>query len=347
MSSDITLKDLAKILGVSPSTISRSLNNHPDISEETKAMVLDMAKKLNYQPNVTAQKLRSQKTKTIGVIIPDIVHFFFSTVVSGIEEAADAEGYRIMFCRSAESIEKEKYYTQSLLSHRVDGLLVSMSKETDHYEHFMHVIEKKVPIVFFDRKMKGLDITNVVVDDYKGAKKAVQHLIDQGCKKIAHIMSPQLLSIGIDRLRGYKDALKENNLSVHKNYIIKDYGGTKEGGYHAAKVLMKLPDPPDAIFACNDMVAFGVLQTLKEMNIKIPQDVALVGFSDWQMAELTEPSLTSVSQPGFLMGKVATQKLIEEMKAKEDYTHETIILPTKLTVRKSSSKLQLQTAKQV
>ncbi len=344
MSRDITLKDLAKILGVSASTISRSLKNHPDISPETKSMVLDMARKLNYQPNVIAQKLRSQKTKTIGVIIPDIVHFFFSTVVSGIEEAADDAGYRIMFCRSGESMEKEIDYTHSLLSHRVDGLLVSMSKETNNFDHFREALEK-VPVVFFDRRMDAIESTNVVVDDYRGSKKAVQHLIDQGCRKIAHIMSPETLSISVDRLNGYRDALAENNLPLKSEYMIKDFGGQQEGGYRAAQILTSLANPPDAIFACNDIVAFGVMQFLKEKKIRIPDEVALVGFSDWQFAELTDPRLTSVSQPGFLIGKKSTEILISQMNMEGGYSHEMVVLPTKLNIRESSVKIKIAATK--
>lgn len=338
MSSQVTIKDLARMLGVSPSTISRSLNNHPDISEETRNQVLELAKKLNYQPNTTAQKLRSQKTKTIGVVIPEIVHFFFSTVVSGIEDAADKAGYRIMFCQSMESYEKEVGHIQSLLAHRVDGLLVSMAKYTQNFDHFHEATKNEVPIVYFDRKMDDITATNVLVEDYPGAKSATQHLIDQGCKRIAHVSAPKNLSIGQERTQGYLDALHENGLPFDKKLLLDDRGGSKESGIECAKYLLGLDEVPDGIFANNDMVAFGIMEEVKNAGLKIPKDIAVVGFSDWMLAGLIEPKLTSVSQPGFELGKVATEKLIQEMNAKGDIIHETIKLPTKLVVRKSSMK---------
>jgi len=335
-----TIIDIAKALKLSPSTVSKALKNHPDFSSETKKLVTDLAKKLNYEPNIIAVNLRNQTTNTIGVIIPEIIHFFFSTIIAGIEEVAYQNGYHVMFCQSNESYEKEVLDIKALIDHRVDGILVSFSKETTNFDHFIKAKERNTPIVFFDRITKTIDASNVIVEDYQGARKATEHLLDQGCKRIAHLdlASTNNLNTSRERLNGYLDVLKEHHLTPEQEYD-QDCGDSKEEGYKCTKILLQLPNPPDGIFANNDLVACGAIQAIKEAGLSIPQDVAIVGFSNWQISEMTEPKLSTISQPGMEMGRVAARLLIDEMRNKEKVTqYKTKILPTELIIRGSSLK---------
>lgn len=337
-SSQVTIKDLARILGISPSTVSRALNDHPDISPETKKEVNDLAKQMNYEPNVIAQHLRSQKTNTIGVIIPEIVHFFFSTVISGIEEVAYKAGYTVMFCQTSESYEREVVDTKALLNQRIDGLIVSFSKETQDFSHLEEVAQK-IPMVLFDRETDELDVSKVVVDDYEGAAMATQHLINQKCLRIAHLAGPDNLTIGAERRRGYEESLKKNNMEVNPDYILPCFRGNLDEGFHAMQRLLDLPNPPDGVFCTNDTAAMGAMKAIKEAGLEIPKDVAVVGFSNWQFSSLIEPQLTTVAQPGVDMGRVAAKRLIAELQDKE-LRKQPIrqVLKTDLIIRKSSKR---------
>jgi LacI family transcriptional regulator len=333
-----TIKDIASELNISASTVSRALNDHPYISSETKKLVIELAEKLNYTPNSFATSLRSQRSNTIGVIIPEIVHFFFSTVIAGIEEVAHDAGYTILFCQSNESYEREVLDTKALITHRVDGLLVSFSQETMNFGHFKEVEEKNIPIVFFDRMMKEMDASNVIVADYDGARQATEHLLAQGCLRIAHLPGPKDLNISEERLNGYLDVLEEHHLIPEDGYML-ECGGTKEAGYKCTKKLLQLSNPPDAIFANSDMVALGAMQAVKELGLNIPDDIAIIGFSNWQFSELIEPQLSTVSQPGFEIGKAAMTQLLEELNSNDEKgQHKTIILPAELIIRASSLK---------
>ena len=335
----VTIKDLAKELHISPSTVSRALKDHPDISPETKKLVNDLSKKLNYEPNPIALSLRSQKTNTIGVIVPEIIHFFFSTVISGIEEVAYDAGYSVMFCQSNESYEKEVIDTKALLSHRVDGLLVSYSRETKNFDHFKKVQDRNVPLVFFDRTPKDIDAPKVIINDEQAANSATLHLIDQGCKKIAHLAGPLTLQISQKRLKGYKTALEDHKMLIKDEYIIDCGHGNKEEGYSSMKQLLALEKIPDGVFANNDIAAYGAMIAIKEAGLNIPNDIAVVGFSNWQFSSLIEPQLSSVSQPGLEMGRAAARILIEQMKSTEEESPNiTKILPTNLIIRTSSDK---------
>jgi len=336
----VTIKDIARELSISPSTVSRALKDHPDISTETKKAVNALAEKLNYQPNIVALNLRQKKTNTIGVIIPEIVHFFFSTVISGIEDIAYQAGYNVILAQSNESYQREVTDMKALFNSRVDGMLLSLSRETTNFDHIESIISKGVPIVFYDRMYNSPTSSKVIVDDYAGAKEAVLHMIDQGCKRIAHLMASPNLMISADRLKGYEDALKESNIKLNKDLIIDCPSGSFEEGKRAIKKALDMPNPPDAIFATNDPMAMGAMMAIKEKGMKIPQDVAVVGFSNWFFGELMEPSLTTVDQPGFEMGQEAARMLIKqiEMKDKGDPVLETKILKTKLVIRNSSLK---------
>ena len=340
----VTIKDIARELGISPSTVSRALKDHPDISVQTKKAVNELAEKLNYQPNIVALNLRQQKTNTIGVIIPEIVHFFFSTVISGIEDVAYTAGYNVILAQSNESYQRELTDLKALFNSRVDGMLLSISRETTNFDHIESIISKGIPIVFYDRMYNSPTSSKVIVDDYAGAKEAVTHLIEQGCKRIAHINGAPNLIISIERFRGYTDALKEHNLEIIDDLIVSCASGTFEEGKRIANKLLSLPVLPDAIFANNDPMAMGAMKAIKEKGLKIPLDIAVVGFSNWFLGELLEPSLTTVDQPGFEMGQEAARLLIRqiEMNGKEDFElqPETKILKTKLIIRESSLKSQ-------
>jgi len=337
----ITIKDIARELGISPSTVSRALKDHPDISKGTKKAVNELAEKLNYQPNIVALNLRKQKTNTIGVVIPELVHFFFSTVISGIEDAAYNAGYNVILSQSNESLEREKMDLKALYNSRVDGILMSISKETSEFEHIESVLAKGVPIVFYDRDYPGIKASRVIVDDYIGAREASLHLVEQGCRRIAHIQAASKLNIAKDRLRGLTDILKENNLLFPEHFLQTCQNGTVEDGFNSMNNLLKSGTRPDGIFANNDVLAMGAMQAIKKAGLRIPEDIAVVGFSNWFYSSMTEPPLSSVDQPGFLMGQEAAKLLIREIKLSgkdEDVeiVHETKVLHTKLVVRESS-----------
>ena len=338
----VTIKDIARELGISPSTVSRALKDHPDISSETKKAVNALADKLNYQPNIVALSLRQKKTNTIGVVIPELVHFFFSTVISGIEDVAYEAGYSVIITQSNESFDREVTDLKALFNSRVDGMLLSISRETTNYDHIESILSKGVPIVFYDRMYNNPNTSKVIVDDYVGAKEAVGHLIEQGCKRIAHLQAAPNLLISEDRLRGYKDAQREANLPYQENFVLQCPSGTLEEAEKATRKLLALTPPPDAIFANNDMLAMGAMKAIKEKGLNIPGDVALMGFSNWFFSQLMDPPLSSVDQPGYEMGQEAARLLIRhiEMKDKDqgEPQPETKVLKTRLIVRQSSIK---------
>jgi len=338
--SQVTIKDIARELGISPSTVSRALKDHPDISTKTKQAVHALAEKLNYQPNIVALNLRQKKTFTVGVIIPELVHFFFSTVISGIEDVAYQAGYSVILAQSNESYEREKKDIKALFNSRVDGMLISISRETNDFEHIESVMARGVPIVFYDRTYNTTACSNVIVDDYIGAKEAVNHLIEQGYSKIAFLEGSPALIITADRKRGYLDALREHRLEVKEAYSQECVAGSLEEGKRATKKLLSMPVPPDAIFAANDPLAMGAIQCIKETGLRIPQDIGVVGFSNWSYGALIDPSLTTVDQPGFQMGQEAARMLIRQIeltdKDRVDPVPETRILKTQLIVRDSS-----------
>jgi DNA-binding LacI/PurR family transcriptional regulator len=331
-----TIKDLARELKLSPSTISRALRDHPDISPMTKKRVVSLADKLDYHPNSIAQSLQTKKTKTIGVIVPEIKQPFFASVINGIEELAYAAGYTIIVCQSNETADREVLVTRSLGSHRVAGLLVSLSRSTKNLDHFKILQRRGVPIVFFDRVSNDIEASKVVVDDYKGAFDVVAHLIKSGYKRIAHLAGPKNLSISKFRLKGYMDALRQENLPFDDSMVV--YGGLDDtDGIVGFQKLLHLHTLPDAIFAVNDPVATGAFVMIKEHGMKIPDDIALAGFSNTYMTSLLDPPLTTVEQPSYEIGKTAAQLLMEQINNNDDkFLPKFIVLKTNLIVRGST-----------
>ncbi len=334
----VTIKDIARELGVSPSTVSRALKDHPDISPHTKQQVRELVEKLNYKPNYVALSLRNQKTNIIGVIVPEIVHFFFSSVISGIEESAMDAGYNVMFFQSNESYEREVLNVQSLLSSRVDGVLISLAKTTRKYGHIKQMIDNDVPVVFFDRACDEIETDKVIVDDFDGAMRAVELLIHTGCKRIAHFAATQHLQIGYQRKRGYITALEKNGIKVDDDLIV--HCDTYECALEETKKIMHLPNPPDSFFAVNDMTAMGILNVIKQMGLKVPQDISIVGFTDGLVSTVSDPLLTTVSQHGFEMGKRAAKILVKRLNNLcETDDPLTDIIKTDLIIRGSTKKL--------
>lgn len=332
MSHQVTIKDIARELGVSPSTVSRALKDHPDISAATKQLVRELVEKYNYKPNAAALSLRSRKSYTISVIVPQIVHHFFSSVISGIEEAAQEAGYNVMIFQSSEKYEREVDIAQTIQSNRAEGLLVSVSKTTKNYKHFKDLMDNDFPIVFFDRVCDELETDKVIVDDFNGAMNAVEYLINTGCKRIAHFAAPQHLLIGYHRKRGYISALEKNGIEVDDDLIIKC--DTIEEAKEITPKLMAMKNPPDAIFAVNDLTAIGAISALNKLNFKIPEDISVIGFTDGLVSTVTEPPLTTVSQHGFDIGLKAAGLLLKRLeKTETPHKPVTEVIPTELIVR--------------
>ncbi len=336
-SSQITIKDIARILGISPSTVSRALKNHPDINADTKKAVNELADKLKYQPNAVALSLKNSRSNTIGIIIPEIVHYFFSSVISGIEDVASQKGYTVIICQSNESFDREVANAKALLSHRVDGILISISKETQSFDHFKDLQEGGIPLVFFDRIAPEINADQVINDDVEASYRATRHLIESGCKRIAHFAGPQNLLIGQHRLQGYLDAHKEAGLPIDQKLIVE--ADTFEKARNAVGWLIDTTIAFDGIFAVNDMTAIGAMQTIQKRGYNVPKQIAIVGFSDGYLSGITDPHLSSVDQHGYEMGAIAAEMLFQRILSTEtEYVPEIKVLKADLIVRGSSEK---------
>ncbi len=337
----VTIKDLARELGISPSTVSKALKNNPDISEQTRNKVNALARKLKYNPNPIALSLRSSKTKIIGLVIPQIVHHFFSSVISGIEDVAYDAGYSVMIYQSNESYNREMMACETLMSSRVEGILVALSKETRNYEHLKRIINGGVPVVMYDRACDEVKCDKVTVDDYEGAYTAVSHLIASGCKRIAHFAGPTGLRITDLRRSGYLDALQDHKMEIDRDIIV--FCDNFKQSLIRTKQVMNMSNPPDAIFTVNDLTATGVMKSLHEMNIRVPQDVSLVGFSNSLISQVTNPTLTTVDQHGYQLGQTAIQLLLDRLMSQRTelpYIHQ--VIPTELIIRGSTKKSHLK-----
>jgi len=332
---NITIKDLAEELGISPSTVSKALKNHPDISADTRARVSELARRLNYNPNPIALSLRSSRTKTIGLVIPEIVHHFFSSVISGIEDVAYDAGYNVMIYQSNESYNRELIAIQALMNSRVEGILVSLSKETKNFDHLRNILDHNVPLVLFDRICEEIETDKVTVDDYQGAYTAVSHLIRTGCRRIAHLSGPPGLLIADYRRSGYMDALKDNNLKINRDLVI--YCDNFKQALIRTKQLMNLPDPPDAFFTVNEFTATGVVKSLYDMGIKIPEQVSVFGFSNGLITQVTNPALSTVDQHAYQIGQTSVQLLLDRLintHAARPFIHQ--VIKTELIIREST-----------
>lgn len=331
-----TIIDIARELQISKSTVSRALHGHSDINENTRNAVLDIAKKLDYQPNLLAYGLAKSKSLTIGIIVPEFVNSFFPYVIIGAQEVANPAGYHILICQSNESYQIEVENTNVLMASRVDGLLVSLTGETPNADHFKKFERAGIPVVYFNRVSADDNASKVIVDDYDGAFKGVEHLIQNGCKRIAHIAGPPNLLISRNRLQGYLDALKCYNIPVDEN-LIKAYDLKPENSHECVRYFFDLENKPDGLFAVNDPAAIAAMLAAKEYGVKIPDELAVVGFSNEPISALIEPGLTTLAQPMKTIGSTAIGLLFEQMNSSEEcFTPVTRILKTELIVRKSS-----------
>ena len=336
--SKTTIHDIAEELNITASTVSRALNDHPRISDTTKKAVLKAAKKLNYQPNSLAAALRNGKSHIIGIIVPTADRAFFASVVRGIEEISNKANYKVMICQSYDIFDKEVMAVDALLNAQVDGIIVSLAKTTEKFDHFKRVQDKGIPLILFDRTTDKLNVSQVVIDDYMGAYKTVEHLIQQGCKRVAHFTSAMKISIYKERLRGYKEALENYNIPFREELVVES-NLQLEDGRESMKQLLRLKELPDAVFSASDYGAMGAMQVLKENDYKIPDQIALAGFSNEPFTSFTDPPLTSVDQLSIVMGNVTAEVFFEQIAAvNKKFIPQTITLKPELIIRKSSVK---------
>lgn len=331
-----TLKDIAIALGLSTSTVSRALRDTYEISPKTKKRVLEYAEKLNYRPNPVAQSLKERRTKSIGVIVSEVANQYFSQAINGIESIAYDKGYHVIITQTHESYEREMINTQHLASRGVDGLLVSLSAETKDTSHLQALHDRGLPIVFFDRIAKEINTHKVSANNEKGAFEATAHLINAGCKKIAHLSSSAHLSISIERLRGYTAALKQYGIALNPDYIKNcPHGGMfQEETEKAVLELLSLKEKPDAIFIAGDRLSMGCLTVFKGLGAEALNGLSVAGFSNSDMLDLLKFPLTSVRQPAFEMGQIATSMLLQLIESKRPVSEfENKVIDTELFAR--------------
>jgi LacI family transcriptional regulator len=335
---EITIYDIAKKLNISAATVSRGLKDHPGISKKTKKKISDTVEAMGYRSNHFARNLRSQKTNTIGVIVPRLNSLFMASVIAGMEHIANQEGYNLIISQSSEHTAKENASAKTMFSNRVDGLLVSLAYDTKDLHHFEAFFKKNVPVIFFDRVMEHKCCTAILIDNQKAAYDVTKHLIAQGCSHIAHITAPLQQNVYIDRLNGYKQALAEAKIKFREEDVI--IGNLSlEAGAEAAEKLLKKKSRPDAVFVANDNCAVGCMLAIKKAGLKIPEDIAFAGFNNDPVSQVVEPNLTTINYPGYEMGEVAARHLISSLNGD---THSlrtnTIILRSELVIRPSSLK---------
>jgi len=331
----ISLKDIATELGVSITTVSRALKDHYDLSPEIIQKVKDLAKKWNYTPNPLALGLLNQKTKTIGVIVPDIVTYFYSSILSGIESMATQHGYYIVIASSQESYEKEIKNLTNLLGLRVDGLIVCLSQDTTDYSHFDVILNEETPLVFFDRICREDEFSSVVIDNVAAAKEITHHLYHAGYRNIAHIAGPQNLNISRERIEGFKLGLAECNIEFNQNLLM-HCDMSIEGAALATQKLLQQDVLPDALFGVNDMVIFSAMKEIKRIGLRVPDDIALAGFTDEFHATVVEPNLTAITHPTYEIGQEVFKLLFDLIHSDKDIPVKQIVKKAKLIPRESS-----------
>ncbi len=329
-----TIKDIARRLHISTSTVSRAMRDQPDVNADTKKAVLALAEELDYQPNKVALSLLKKHTYTIGVLVPNL-DYFCATAVKGIDEMALEAGYTVMVCQSNESYGREVVNVRRLLESRVDGFIISASSQTKAFDHFKRLQEKNIPMVFFDRETPDMDTHRVVLDNADGAMQATEHLLQQGCKRIAFLAGPPALSISNKRKEGYLAALKKYKTKTDESLIVHcDFN--QQYAQVATEELLRRKKRPDGIVTISDRIAIGAMLAIKEKGLRMPEDIALVGFNNEPVTSLLSPSISSVDQPAFEMGKIAARTFIELLNSHEKPPVSTITLKPRLIIRESS-----------
>ncbi|QDO94317.1 LacI family transcriptional regulator [Formosa sediminum] len=334
--SKTTIKDIANVLNITPSAVSRALHNHPRISDKTKAAVKKVARELDYQPNHLASALRSGKSKLVGIIVAKTNSYFFSSVVENIEYELNKKGYNLIITQSNESFDKECRNIDALLQTQVDGIIASLANETVTFDHYNKIKEKGIPLVLFDRGENDIGVDYIGIDDYQSSNIVVSHLVEQGCKRIAHIAGYSHTRIYKNRIRGYRDALKKHELPEDEALLLES-SLTIEDGREKMEQLLKLPELPDAVYAAGDYAALGALQVLQEHNIKVPEQIALVGFSNEPFTSLVSPSISSIYQHNKEIGRLVAKQFLLRVNDKnyKPVLHKTILEP-ELIIRDSS-----------
>jgi DNA-binding LacI/PurR family transcriptional regulator len=339
MDQKTTIYDIAKRLDITAATVSRALNNNPKISESTRKLVLETAAKMNYKQNRLAQSLRSGKSNNVGVIVPRIDSNFFASVIRGIEEELHPEGYHVIICQTHEDEKREIENITTLLNAQVDGILMSISnvsKENDHV--IKNVVDKNVPLIFFDRKKKMDGVSSVTINDFEGGYLATKNLIDQGCKRIAHLTGDQSLEIFEHRNDGFKKALADNGLELNENYVFQTKSNV-DAGRQAVEKLLSMNPPPDGIFSSSDFAALGAIQELRERGVKIPEEFCVFGFGNEPFTRFMELSISSVDQSPLEMGRMAAKVFLEQINNTDNIKIEKkVVLTPELHIRKSSTR---------
>ncbi|MGE5520015.1 MAG: LacI family DNA-binding transcriptional regulator [Candidatus Dadabacteria bacterium] len=337
---EVTIYDIASKLNISPATVSRGLKDHPAISKKTKKKIFDFAEKIGYRSNHFARNLRNQRTDTIGVIVPRLNSHFMSSVIAGIENIANKEGYNLIISQSSEMSLKEAANAKTMFNNRVDGLLVSLAYDTKDLSNFNVFFKKNTPVVFFDRVIDHDNCTNIVIDNKKAAYEATIHLIKQGCKRIVHITAQPIQNVYIDRIKGYKKALTDHKIKFKPEDIIIT-NLSMEAGAEAADTIIGLMPRVDGVFVANDNCAVGCMLALKEKGFRIPQDFAFVGFNNDPLSRVIEPNLSTINYSGKEIGELAAQHLINHLNGiSQINTTNTIILRAEFIIRNSSLKKQ-------
>ena len=335
---EVTIYDLAKKLNISIATVSRALKDDPVVNKKTRKKIYDLAEEMGYRSNHFARNLRNQRTNTIGVIVPRLNSYFMSTVIAGIENVANSEGYTLIISQSSESAKKEMASVKTMFNNRVDGLLVSLAYDTEDISHFDMLFRKNIPLIFFDRVMEHKNTTNILIDNRKAAYEATTHLIEQGCQRIVHITATLKRNTYVDRFKGYKQALAEHNIPFREEYVLIN-NLSQEAGISAAEAILAMDPLPDAVFVANDNCAVGCMVALKKAGIRIPHDIAFAGFNNDPVSTVIEPNLTTVDYPGYQMGEAAVRNLINHLNGVTNISStNTILLRSELIVRESSLK---------
>ena len=335
---EVTIYDIATALNISIATVSRALKNDTVVNKKTKKKIFDLAEQMGYRTNHFARNLRTQHTKTIGIIVHELNSNFITSVLAGVEKVTTEAGYDLIIAHSSESYVKEVANAKNLFEKRVDGLIASLSFDTKSLNHFKPFKDKDVPVIFFDRVEQEGNNTVVIIDNSKCGYQATQHLIEQGCKRIVHVTSSLKRNVYSQRYKGYKDALYDNGIPFDESLLIVN-DLSERAGIESAMQILKMKPLPDGAFITNDFVAAVFMRTLKENGIKIPEDIAIVGFNNDAIGKLIEPSLTTINYPGMEMGEIAAQNLIDHLKGISNiHSTNTIIIRSNLIIRKSSLK---------
>jgi len=336
-SNEVTIYDVAKALNLSPSTVSRALKDHPHIRKETKKKIIATAAEMGYRHNKFASSLRQKHTNTIGVVVPRLNSHFMASALAGIEKITSENGYGLIISQSQESWRKEISCVSTLFNSRVDGLIVSLAFETKNMDHFDILFNRDIPVIFFDRVADCHGCINVIIDNYKAGYEATSHMLQQGCKRIVHIGGNMLRNVYSERFRGFKQALYENNVEFDQNLLfITDM--SEQAGIEVAGKLLKLRPRPDGIFTANDTTAVSVIVELEKAGIKIPEEIAVVGFNNEPISQVVKPNLTTVDYPAREIGEIAATSLIGQLKNSQSSNLSTIVLKHSLIIRDSSIK---------